>query len=121
MYKDASKQGLRFNTQYGSLSVEQLWDVSVNDLDTLAVELEQEYKNSKGKSFIVKKTTKDKTIKLRFDIVLDVLTTKVEEADALRDAAGIKEHNQKILSLIASKQDESLSNLSIEELEKQLK
>ena len=79
MYKEASKLKLRFQTTKGILSVEQLWELSLTELDALAVSLEEEYKNSDGKSFLDKKTEKDKMVKLRFDIVLNVLNTKVEE------------------------------------------
>lgn len=131
MYKQASQIKLRFNTSKGILTVEQLWDLPVGNerafraeeltLDNLAVSLEEAYKNSKGKSFLDKKTTKDRTIKLQFDIVLDILSTKVEEADALRDAKEVKEYNQKILGLISEKKDEELKGKSVKELEKMLK
>jgi len=120
-YKELTRLKTRFTTSKGSLSVEQLWDLSVTELDSLAVSLEEQYKNSKGKSFLDKKTTKDKTLKLQFDVVLDILNTKVDEAEALRDAKEIKEHNEKINSLIKQKMDGKLAEMSIEELEAQLK
>ena len=121
MYKEAAKQKLRFSTNKGSLSVEQLWTLSLTDLDTLAVSLEEAHANSKGKSFLDKRTTKDKGLKLQFDIVLDILNTKSEEAEALRDAKEVKEHNQKILALISEKKDDELKVKSVKELEKLLK
>ena len=120
-FKQASQQKLRFQTTRGTLSTEQLWDLSVTELDTLAVSLEEEHKNSGKKSFLVAKSEKDKTAKLRFDIVLDVLTTKVDEAETIREAAEIKEHNKKILNLISEKQDESLKGKTVKQLEAMLK
>ena len=121
MYKEASKQQLRFQTAKGMLSVEQLWSLSLTDLDALAVSLQDAYENSRKKSFLEKTTSKDKTIKLRFDIVLDVLQTKVEEAAIATEAQEVKAHNQKILEIIANKKDESLKNKSLKELEAMLK
>lgn len=121
IYKEASKLKLRIQTTKGSLNVEQLWGLSLTELDALAVSLEEAYKNSKSKSFLDKKTDKDKIIKLRFDIVLDVLNTKVDEKEAAKKEAEDKEHNQKILSIIKEKQDEALKGKSIKELEKMLK
>lgn len=43
------------------------------------------------------------------------------EAEAIKDAAEIKQHNQKILALIAEKQEGKLRDMSLEELEKLLK
>jgi hypothetical protein len=121
MYKQAVKEKLRVQTTKGLLSVEQLWDLSTTDLDALAVSLDEEYKSSGKKSFLIAKSVKDKTAKLKFDVVLDILTTKVEEQQALSDAKDIKEHNQKILQLIADKQDESLKGKTVKQLEAMLK
>jgi hypothetical protein len=121
MYKQASQLKARFSTTKGMLTTEQLWDLSLTELDNLAVSLEETYKNSKGKSFLDKKTTKDKGIKLQFDIVLDVLQTKVEESEKLRTTAEDKAHNEKIITLISEKHDESLKGKSIKELEAMLK
>lgn len=120
MYKEASKQKLRFQTNKGTLSTEQLWDLSLTELDDLAVNLEKDYKESGKKSFLIKKSSKDKTSKLRFDVVMDILTEKVEESELQKTAKSVKEHNEKILSLIADKQDENLKSLSLDELKKQL-
>lgn len=120
-YKIASQLKIRFNTTLGQLSTEQLWDLSLSQLDALAVELESSYEESDRKSFLVKKSEKDTITKLRFDIVLDILETKQALAD---EAANLKEnkvHNEKILGLIAMKQDEDLSKKSVKELEKLLK
>lgn len=120
-FKLASQQKLRFQTSKGSLSTEQLWDLSLNDLDTLAVSLEEEHKKSGRKSFLVRSSTKDKTSKLRFDIVLDILSTKVEDANAASEAQEIREHNKKIVNLISEKKEESLKGKSIAELEAMLR
>ena len=121
MYKEASKQRLRFATTKGELTAEQLWDLSLTDLDSLAVSLEEEHALSGKKSFLIAKSVKDKVAKLRFNIVLDVLTTKVEEAEALKTAKENKEHNSKIIALIQDKNDESLKKKSVKQLESLLK
>jgi len=117
MYKKASQQKLRFETTVGLLTVEQLWDLPLKDLDALAVALEDSYKTSNEKSFLIKKTVKNKTFKLKFDIVLDVLNTKIEERDNLLSARANKEHNAKIDELIAEKQDANLKGKTIKQLE----
>jgi hypothetical protein len=120
MFKEASRLKLRFPTTRGSLTTEQLWDLSLTELDTLAVSLEEAYESGKGKSFLTKKTLKDKTVKLQFDVVLDVLQTKSEAADAAKTVRENKEHDNKILALIAEKKEGDLKGKSIEELEAML-
>lgn len=120
-FKEATKQKLRFSTTKGSLTTEQLWDLTLTDLDNLAVTLKDEYEASGKKSFLVAKSVKDKTTKLKFDVVLDILTTKVEEAEAIKEAHEVREHNKKIIALIQEKKDESLKGKSISQLESMLK
>ena len=120
MYKKASKLKLRIATTLGLLSVEQLWDLTIGQLDAVAVKLQEEYKKSGEKSFVLKKSKKDAVAKLKFDIVLDILTNKVEIAEVAAKSAETKAHNQKILGLIAEKKDEDLKGMSVEDLEKQL-
>jgi|SRR6187399_380007 len=120
-FKQASKEKLRFQTSKGQLSTEQLWDLSIEDLDALAVSLEEQHQTSGKKSFVKKTSAKDKTTKLRFDVVLEVLNTKVDEYNTAQEKAEAKAHNNKILQLISEKQDESLKGKSVKQLEAMLK
>jgi len=120
-FKQASKEKLRFVTNKGVLSTEQLWDLTLDELDSLVVSLEALHKESGKKSFLIKTSVKDKTAKLKFDVALEVLTTKLEEESALLEAREVKAHNEKIITLIAEKQDETLKGKSISQLKSMLK
>jgi hypothetical protein len=120
-YKLASQLKLRFQTNRGLLTTEQLWDLSLTELDTLTVDLEKATKEGASKSFLVEKTEDDKIAKLLFDIAYDVLTTRIEEQKALQEAKSNKKHNERILSLIANKQDSELAEKSVDELKKLLR
>lgn len=121
MYKEASRLKLRIATPQGELGVEQLWGLTIPQLDTLAVSLEEDYKASGKKTFLDKRAAKDQVAKLKFDLVFDILNTKVEEAEAAQIAKENKEHNEKILTKIAEKKDAALNDMSISQLMKQLK
>jgi len=120
-YKLATRQKLRFQTNKGLLSTEQLWDLSLEELDALAVSLETEHAQSAKRSFLTRTSVKDKIAKLRFDVVLDVLNTKAAEQEKASEEREVREHNKKIIALIAEKQDESLKGKSIKQLEAMLK
>jgi hypothetical protein len=120
MYKEITRKKVRFNTNKGMLTVEQLWDLSLDNLDALAVNLQESYEKSKGKSFLSPKSEEDKETKLQFDVVLDILKTKVEEAEIAKAARETKKQREKILGIIKEKEEEQLRNLSKEELEKLL-
>ena len=116
IWKKAAKAKLRIQTTKGLLTPEQLWGLSLKDLDELAVKLEDE-KNASGKrSFLSERSEADATKQLELDIVMDVLIDKVAAQQAEKNEAEKRIHNSKIDDLIAKKQDEELGNLSIEEL-----
>lgn len=120
MYKQASKMGLRFQTSAGPLTVEQLWQLPLSSL-TNAIKAAKKVlvkDNDDDLSFLEDNKTVNAVDQLRFDILKDVYVTKKAEAEALRTAADTKAHNQKILALIAEKKEDSLRNMSAEELEK---
>ncbi len=123
MFKQASKLKLRFQTSKGLLSAEQLWDLTLTDLSNAIKAVKKLLKKSDDDelSFLSEGNTVDVESQLRFDILKDVYLTKKAEAEALRTAAETKAHNQKILSLIAEKQEGKLKDMSIEDLEKLLK
>lgn len=121
MYKEAIRKKYRYLTTKGSLSVEQLWDLSLKDLDDIAVKLEERLEKGSKKSFIKKRTVEDKVVKTKFDIVVDIINTKLEEQQAESDAAENKAHNETILEVIKRKQQEELEGLSVQELEAKLK
>lgn len=120
-FKEASRLKLRVDTPKGPLSVEQLWGLSLDELDTIAVSLSDHYDESGTKSFLKTRSKKDKMVKLALDVVLDVLGTKLEETEQAAKARDIKEHNQKIMSKIQEAKDKELDNLSPEQLEKLLR
>jgi hypothetical protein len=128
MYKQASRLKLRFNTEKGVLSVEQLWDCSRamlgREIKKLHSVLAEQSGDADELSFLAEGTivdTVDPELKLQFDILKDVFITKKTEAQELRDAEEVKRHNAKIDAIIARKQDETLESMSIEDLEKQRK
>lgn len=123
IFKLASKQQLKFATNVGLLSVEQLWTLNQAQLTALIKSLKKVLKDSDGDdelSFLITITPKDTENQLRFDIAKDIYLTKKAENDELRAKADRKEHNQKILALIQEKKGEELKGKSVDELEKML-
>lgn len=123
MYKQASKLGLRIQTNKGLLAVEQLWQLSQSDLSNAIKAVKKVLvKNDDNElSFLENTKVVDIENQLRFDILKDVYLTKKSEAEAIRNEAETKAHNQKILALIAEKQEGKLRDMSEEELKTLLK
>ena len=127
MYKIASRKKLRIQTNRGMLSVEQLWDLSKEDIGELAKSIRKRINDQKGVTgdseldFLKPSAQTEETIdELTFRILKDIYQTKQAEEDKAHRRATARENNRKILELIAKKQDEALEGKTIEELEAML-
>ena len=127
IFKKASKKKLRFNTNRGVLSVEQLWDLPKDEIRQLVIKSREAVKKSSGEvndgelSFLdAPVKTKATDDELRFEILKDIYITKKSAEEKAQKKAEARANNKKILELIARKQDEALEKKSIKDLEKML-
>ena len=116
MYKEALQKKLRFKTNKGMISTEDLFDLSLQNLDTLAIMLDKKISEAPKKSFIEELPVEENDDELRFSIVKDVINIKLKARKDNINRAQIDARNKRIAELIAKKEDEALENKSIEEL-----
>ena len=125
MFEKASRLKLRFATNLGLLAIEDLWDLPLTgrnrlNLDDVARNLYKQLKSGDDVSFVVPERKSDETVQLMFDLVKHVIDVRLVEAKAADQAKARAEKKQKILAVIADKQDESLKSMSAEDLQKML-
>jgi hypothetical protein len=106
---------MRFSYK-GLISVEDLWDLSVKDLDSIFKSLNSELRKVTEESLLDEKTQKDEELEDKIEIIKYIVKVKLEELDLRQKAKEKKEQRQKILQIKSLKEDESLQNSSIEEL-----
>lgn len=116
MYKEALQKKLRFKTNKGMISTEDLFDLSLHNLDTLALMLDKKISEAPKKSFIEDLPAEENDDELRFSIVKDIINVKLKARKDNINRAQIDARNKRIAELIAKKEDEDLENKSIEEL-----
>ena len=119
LFELASRNKWRFPYK-GYISVEDLWDLSIEELDKVFKVLNAEAKAVGEESLLTTKSTEDAVLDAKILIVRYIASVKDAEAAARKQAAENSEKKQQILSIIAAKQNEALQNSSIEELEKML-
>lgn len=119
MFEFAVRNKLRFPFK-GSISVEDLWDLSAKNLDTVFKTLNSQIKQASEESLLSAKTKEDEILDIQVAIVKYIFNVKTEEASARLLEQERKEQKQKIMAIIANKQDEALQNKSIEELQSML-
>lgn len=123
MFEAASRLKLRFATSKGLLTVEDLWDIPLKrgtvNLNQIAIDLHNTLKKE-SLSFVEESNSVDIENQMKFDIVKHVIDVRIAETKEAHTVIKKKEERNKILRLIAEKEDNELSNKSVEELKKML-
>jgi len=131
IFEYATRNKVRFSFR-GLISVEDLWDLSLTNLDFIYKELNKQSKQSEEESLLNIKTKEDEFLNVQIEIVKHIVSVKLAEKEArdiikqLKDGKKFESlakkysQKQKIMSIMAAKQDEALQNSSIDELQKML-
>lgn len=122
MFEKASRLNIRFDTVKGMLTVEDLWvlplisNTGKANLDDIARNLHKQLKNDDDVSFVNVDRKSDTSVQLKFDIVKHIIEVRLAENAVAEQARSNKESKEKILRIIAERQDENLKNMPLEDL-----
>ena len=122
-FLSATKKKLRFPSTNGQLSTEDLWDLTLKDLDKLAVAAD----NSLGvgrKSFLenpgdAANPTQAEN-ELRLAVLLAVINAKQDDNKAKRETADKKARLAFLTGLKEKKEIDALESLSAEDIDKEI-
>jgi hypothetical protein len=119
IFELASRMKLRFSYK-GMLSVEDIWDLSVQELDRIFKVLNAKLKVCKEESLLGSKSSENTELDLQVAIVRYIVEVKLAEAAARKMEAEKIAKRQKILAILAEKQEGVLASKTEEELTKML-
>ena len=126
LFKQASIRKFRFTSNKGELTVEQLWDLPLKakngfDLDSVARAVNADLKAVTEESFVETRGNPAKTeLEQKLELVKQIIADRMAQNAELLDAANRKARRDKLMGLLADKQDESLKGLSEEELKAEI-
>ncbi len=121
IFLKAAQKKIRFATQKGLLTTEDLFDIPMKgktSLQSVASDLYSEIKESGEISFVDDTPSTDSTLNLKMDVVKEVIRIRKDQEASRLKAAETRQKNQLIDQIIAEKQNEELRNMPIEELVK---
>lgn len=126
IFEFATRNKIRFASSRGELSVEQLWDVPLrsNDglnLNEIAKSANKALKDATEESFVeTARTQLHVRLETTLEIVKYVIETKLGDEATAKKRADNKIEKEKLLTILAEKQDGKLSALSESELRKRI-
>lgn len=119
LFESATRSKMRFPFK-GMISVEDLWDLSLTNLDSVFKTLNAETKKSEEESLLNTKSKEDEEISNKIEIVKYIVSVKLDEKKKREDAKKNAEMRQRLLEIKAKRQDAALENMSDEDLDKAL-
>lgn len=103
----------------GLISAEDLFDLKLEDLDVIYKGLKKQEQELLGDSLLeTAEIPAKREVEAKIDIVKSIFTIKKIEMENAQKALANKAQKEKILAIIENKQDQELSEKSIEELRK---
>jgi hypothetical protein len=124
MFERATREKFRFETRTGLVSVEDLWDLPLTshvgkpNLDDVARSLHKKLKSGDDVSFVETNRKSDDLTQAKFDLVRSIIETRLQENKEASEARGKSDRKQRLLALLAEKEDEGLRSKSADELRK---
>ena len=119
IFEFAARNKIRFPYK-GLITVEDLFDLSLTNLDSIYKTLNKQVKQSEEESLLSTKASVDTELEVQIAIVKHIVSVKLAEKEAAEKASAKKAQKQKIMSIIATKENEALQNSSIDDLKKML-
>lgn len=119
LFEYAARKKLRFPYK-GLITVEDLWDLPVDALDGIYKTLNSQVKQTQEESLLKRKTAEDVVLSAKVDLIRYIVAVKLAEAEERQQAVLKKQKKDKLLAILAEKQDQSLMNKSEKELQKML-
>ncbi len=120
LFVTAARKKFRFETTKGGLNTEDLFDLSLETLDAIAVNLDKKVESGGKKSFIGKRDTSTSENETKLEVVKFVIQTKMEEAETRKTRAEKASQKEFLTSLLEKKRMAQLEGLSVEEIQKQI-
>lgn len=118
IFEKASRIKLRINSTKGILSVEDLWDLPLEKLNNLAKDINRKLREQGEEDFLGNTPSRDSKLSLTLDIIKEVITVRLGEKLKQEEAAEKKAKKERLMAILARKEEESLEGKSAEEIRK---
>jgi hypothetical protein len=126
IFEYATRNKLRFASIRGLLTVEQLWELSLQskegfDLDSVAKTVNMELKSQAEESFVsTTPAPKKRELEIALEVVKHIIAFKLEQAEMVRLRKARTDERERLLNILASKEEQALNELTPDEIRKRL-
>ncbi len=120
VFMNATRKKYRFSTAKGNLTTEQLWDLPLESLDEIWQKINATIEDASRTSLLSARSNKNVELTEKAEVVKAIVEYKLAAAEKADKARQTKAEKERILNIIAAKQEQELASMSIDELKKRL-
>lgn len=120
VFMNATRKKYRFSTAKGNLTTEQLWDLPLESLDEIWQKINATIEDASRTSLLSVRSNKNVELTEKAEVVKAIVEYKLAAAEKADKARQTKAEKERILNIIAAKQEQELASMSIDELKKKL-
>lgn len=120
VFMNATRKKYRFSTAKGNLTTEQLWDLPLESLDEIWQKINATIEDASRTSLLSVRSNKNVELTEKAEVVKAIVEYKLAAAEKADKARQTKAEKERILNIIATKQEQELASMSIDELKKRL-
>lgn len=115
IFEYAVRNKLRFSYK-GLLTVEDLWDLSLKDLDAIYKQLKGQMKVNEEESLMASKSKADTVLEMQIEIVKYIFAEKEAAQQKAKKAAENRKQREKLMGILAEQEEKDLRGKSADEL-----
>lgn len=120
MFEKAARQKIRIPCEKGWLYVEDLFDLSLKELDKIYKILNTQLKTAKEDSLLDVKDTSTSKLELQVDLVKYVFGVKKSEEAAIATRIANKQKKEFLMTVLEEQQKDEIKKMSSDDIKKML-
>jgi len=117
---NALTSSMRFDSSNGLLTIEDLTKKTIKQLEPIVLALRKQKEEAGEYSYTETRTTQQQALEIKFQIAEYILLSKIEAEKARKQKSEVLAQMATLQQLLNDKKQAELSNLSAEELERQI-
>ena len=117
IFEKALRLKVRFEFK-GSIGVEDLWDLSLESLNSIYKTLVAQVRQSTEDGLLNVRSSENEILALKVEIVKQVFETKKFEQDERKLVAAKRQKKEKLKEILEQRQNEELLSMSAEDIQK---
>lgn len=122
LFEYAARSRVRFQSARGSITVEDLWQLNLAELNEIAKRVNrEEVKPSEEESFLkTDETNSARDARLKLAIVVHIIEVKQDEIAEAKERTANRQRKQHLLEILNRKKESELEGKSVEEIERMI-